>query len=174
MNDIPQPGPPARRYTVIPRTLVFIRSDREILFKKGLPGRSPWPGKYNGVGGHVEQGETVLQAALREVVEETGLDALEQVTLCGVIAIDPERAQQHGIMVFVFTAHTASRAIHTTEEGELRWLDWHTIPSDLLVKDLPDLLSHLETREKGKQASTPLFYAHYTHDAQGRLITEFA
>lgn len=34
--------------------------------------RDPYKGKYNGVGGHVDPGETPLEAAYRELHEETG------------------------------------------------------------------------------------------------------
>ena len=63
------------RYTVIPRTLVFLRNGDDILLLKGAPTKRLWAGRYNGLGGHVEADETIMAGALREVREEAGLDA---------------------------------------------------------------------------------------------------
>ncbi|HNQ32115.1 MAG TPA: NUDIX domain-containing protein, partial [Candidatus Woesebacteria bacterium] len=62
------------RYTVIPRVLIFpFSSDSKVLLLKGSEHKRIWAGLWNGIGGHVEAGESVLQAAKRELQEETGL-----------------------------------------------------------------------------------------------------
>ena len=55
------------RYTLVPRVLCFVTSGDEVLLLKGAPGKKIWPGKYNGLGGHVERGESVHAAARREI-----------------------------------------------------------------------------------------------------------
>ena len=85
------------RYSVIPRTLIFITRDDAVLLLKGSPTKRLWPGLYNGVGGHIEKGEGVLSAARRELKEETGLD-VKQLWLCGTVTVD--LAGNTGILFF--------------------------------------------------------------------------
>jgi len=54
------------RYTVIPRTAIFLRRGDLVLLLKGAPTKRLWANKYNGLGGHLERGEDVLSAAKRE------------------------------------------------------------------------------------------------------------
>ena len=55
------------RYTVIPRVLIFpFASDGKVLLLKGAPHKRIWAGLWNGIGGHVEAGESIIQAAQRE------------------------------------------------------------------------------------------------------------
>ena len=61
------------RYQVIPRTLCFITHGDDVLLLLGGSHKRIWAGRYNGVGGHIEPGEDVYEATLREVAEETGL-----------------------------------------------------------------------------------------------------
>jgi len=70
------------RYTVIPRVLIFpFASDGKVLLLKGAAHKRIWAGLWNGIGGHVETGESILQAAQRELREETGLLA-ERLLFC--------------------------------------------------------------------------------------------
>jgi 8-oxo-dGTP diphosphatase len=55
------------------RVLLLNPAGRILLMKGRLPGRPDGPAFWYSIGGGVEDGETVLQAAAREVVEETGL-----------------------------------------------------------------------------------------------------
>jgi 8-oxo-dGTP diphosphatase len=66
--------------------VVFDRTDRLLLIKRANP---PFKGKFALPGGFVEVGETVEQAALRELHEETGI-AGKIIALIGVYS-DPKR-----------------------------------------------------------------------------------
>ena len=82
-----------QHYLAVPRTLVFLTGANpvtgadELLLLKGAPHKRLWAGKYNGLGGHVEAGEDIRAAAVREVWEEAGI-AVEHLTLRGVVNID--------------------------------------------------------------------------------------
>lgn len=55
----------------IRRTLLFLRRGDELLL--AMKKRGFGKGKWNGVGGKLEAGETLEQALIRETVEETGV-----------------------------------------------------------------------------------------------------
>jgi len=55
------------------RVLLLDPDGRILLMKGRLPGRPDGPAFWYSIGGGVEEGESVPQAAAREIVEETGL-----------------------------------------------------------------------------------------------------
>lgn len=155
-----------QRFTVIPRTLVFIRRDAYVLLLRGSSQKRIWANKYNGIGGHIEHDEDVYSAALREIREETGLD-VENLRLVGLINIDGD--QPTGIMLFVFTAQSRSGDPIPTEEGTLEWIARDQLAQIDLVEDLPTILP----RALDLPPNAPPFFAHYHYDKQERLIIRF-
>lgn len=159
----------SKRYAVIPRTLCFILSPEgdEVLLIKGAPTKRIWPNRYNGIGGHVEPGEDVYHAALREVREETGL-AVQNLRLRGIINI-PVKDRQ-GIVVFVFAAQAENRAVIASEEGAPEWVPRARLLSLDLVEDLPALIPRALDAPPG----APLFYGLYSYDQADRLVMQWA
>src|SRR5260370_42272735 len=104
------------RYSIIPRVLCFVTWMDEVLLLKGAPDKKLWAGKYNGLGGHVERGESAHAAARREIQEESGLSVTD-LCLRGVINIDAEAGP--GIGLYVLTALAASREGTTSAQGDL-------------------------------------------------------
>jgi len=156
------------RYMLVPRTLIFLTRDREILLLKGAPDKRLWAGKYNGVGGHIQPGEDPLTAAQRELAEETGLQA--SLWLCGVVTIDT--GPQAGVVMFVFRGEPVvpDAALQPSAEGQPVWVSqdtWQHLP---LVEDLPILIPRVLQARKDQ----PVFFAQYTYDAEGRLHVAFA
>ncbi len=74
--------------------------DRILLVKRGYP---PSRGYWSIPGGHVELGEGVLEAAARETLEETGVEArpLGVVNVDDLIKVDSRGVRYHYVLVTV-------------------------------------------------------------------------
>ena len=155
------------RYQLIPRVLCFVTYGREVLLLKGAPAKRVWPGKYNGVGGHVERGEDFRSAARREIAEETGL-AVRQLIFRGAVNIDTGGAI--GIGMLVFTAVADGKETIESGEGALEWIAFDKIREVDLVEDLPELLP----RVLAMGDDEPPFFARYWYHAEGKLRMEFS
>lgn len=162
----------AGRWIVIPRTLCFITHGDDILLLKRAAHKRVFPGRYNGVGGHIERDEDPLTGAIREMREETGLDVVN-VRLRGVIHVDAGVADS-GIMVFVVTAEAATRDFTDSDEGTLEWVPRDRVEDLPLVEDLPILIPLLfDHAPEASPDSTP-FSAHASYDANDNLRLIFA
>jgi len=156
------------RYQVIPRVLCFVTHGDEVLLLRGGLHKRLWAGLYNGVGGHVEPCEDIRSAVLREVKEETGLDA-GNVRLRGVIHVDVDDPIR-GVLFFVFTATASDKPVVQTSAGTLEWLNVQALPFAQMVEDLPVILPVV----LAMGPSDPPFFAIYTYDADDRLVISFS
>lgn len=77
-------------------------------------------GKWIGVGGRMEPGESPEDCICREVLEETGLTITEY-RLRGVLTFSSEGWEDE--YIFVFTSDKYTGDLKECDEGELRWID---------------------------------------------------
>ena len=77
-------------------------------------------GKWIGVGGHVENGETPEECLLREVKEETGL-VLTAYRLRGLVTFLSDACEPE--LMCVFTADAFDGEMIECDEGELAWVE---------------------------------------------------
>jgi 8-oxo-dGTP diphosphatase len=154
------------RYTVIPRTAIFLRRGDSYLLLKGAPTKRLWANKYNGLGGHVERGEDVLTSAKRELLEEAGLTA--ELWLCGTMIVDAGDANA-GIALYFFTGECLSGEPQPSKEGLAEWIPFEKISELPVVEDLPVLLAKIHTLPRGD----PPFSARSFYNKQDQLVVKF-
>jgi 8-oxo-dGTP diphosphatase len=100
----------------------IVRAGQVLLVRRA---RAPADGLFSLPGGVVEIGETLMQAIVREVREETSL-AIEPVALAGyreAIARDPDgRIERHFVILPFAARWLAGEPLLNEELSEARWL----------------------------------------------------
>ncbi|MCD6573183.1 MAG: NUDIX hydrolase [Thermoplasmata archaeon] len=102
---------------------VIIKNGKILLVKRK---NEPFKGKWALPGGFVEYGETVEKAVLREVKEETGMDAKIK-KLVGVYS-DPARDPRGHTISIVFLLEGEGDAIAGDDAIEAKFFDLNELP----------------------------------------------
>jgi len=102
--------------------------------------KADWHG-YTLPGGHVEAGESIVDAVVREMQEETGL-TVHAPKLCGIKQFPIEGGRY---LVFLFKASSFSGQLRSSAEGEMRWVTRSELPALPLVNDFAALLKVMES-----------------------------
>ena len=95
-------------------------------------------GKFIGIGGRLEPGETPLECILRELKEETGYTlSSDDLHYRGYIYFDEinrnklkEDLPAFNWLVFLYSAYVDEKKIFNNLEGELQWFSFDEIPYD--------------------------------------------
>ncbi len=156
------------RYSLIPRTLIFLDCGDMVLMLACNPSKNVWASKYNGIGGHVERGEDIFSAAKRELLEESGYQA-DDLWLSAIVTIDIR--EPGGILLFVFRGRIKKDTCKKLEpipsiEGSLEWVRRSAVFELPLVEDLPVLLPKVFSHRKGDQ----VIFINYKYQDDGLEI----
>jgi len=109
-------------------TLVYVRQNGATLMLHRIrKANDMHAGKWNGLGGKLEAGESPEECAIRETLEESGL-TIHAPRLCGVLTF-PGFANDEDWYAFVFVAINFSGELVDSREGVLEW-----IPDDRLLE----------------------------------------
>lgn len=100
----------------------LIRGDEVLLLHRTRKKEDLNQGKWIGIGGHFENGESPEECMLREFQEETGL-TLTEWSYRGIVTFDQENAETEYMHLFTATKYTGTLRIDC-DEGELAWVRW--------------------------------------------------
>jgi 8-oxo-dGTP diphosphatase len=107
-------------------TLCYLRDQgKTLMIHRNKKINDMHAGKWNGLGGKLESGETPEECASREILEESGL-AISDLVLKGVLTF-PAFDQNEDWYAFVFLAYGPTGELVDSPEGELRWIDNHEL-----------------------------------------------
>ena len=118
-------------------TLVMVHDQEKILL--GLKKRGFGMGRWNGFGGKVERGETIAQAAMRELREEAGIEAVN-LRPRGIITFTFEKEESNELEVNIFTVSEFVGELIETEEMKPQWFTHQEIPYQDMWADDPHWL----------------------------------
>jgi len=139
---------PTRPYLAV--SAAIFHAGRVLIVRRGSP---PMQGVYTLPGGGVELGETLEQAIVREVREETGL-AIEPIALAGyrqVIARDAAgRIERHFVILPFAARYLAGEIALNAELAEAAWL-W---PAELSGLSTTEGLADIVTAARAQLAAS--------------------
>ncbi len=102
-------------------TLCYVRqSGRTLMLYRNKKPQDFHEGKWNGLGGKLELGETPEECVQREVQEESGL-TIQSPVLHGILTF-PAFDEVDDWYVFVYTADCFCGELIDSPEGELAWI----------------------------------------------------
>jgi nucleoside triphosphatase len=111
--------------------LIFNNENKIFLLKT-----HKWGHRYAIPGGHIEVGETMVEALIREIKEETNLDIFDIQYKCFFeVIFDPQFMNRKHFIFFDFTCRTNGGEVILNEEAEE--FEWVTL-EEALTMNLED------------------------------------
>ena len=113
--------------------LCLVEKGSKILLQNRI--KEDWQG-YTLPGGHVEKGESFVDAVIREIKEETGLTIFNP----KLVGVKQFPIKEERYIVFLFKTHEFSGNLHSSIEGKMSWVEYDKIDKIKTVDDFFDLL----------------------------------
>jgi 8-oxo-dGTP diphosphatase len=129
-------GKEGRRYPdrpIVGVLAVVMRGDRVLVVRRANP---PMPGRWGFPGGVLELGETVAQGAMRELAEETGVEAEAGGPLTVIDTIDRDeegRVRYHYTLVAMIGHWQSGEGVAGDDADEVAWLT----RAEIIEQNLP-------------------------------------
>lgn len=116
-------------------TLLFLLRDGEVLL--AMKKRGFGAGRWNGVGGKLDLGETIEQALIRESQEEIGVSPIDYQHMADITFHEFHDGESHDMAVSVYTATEWAGEPVESEEMAPQWFKLDNIPYDEMWPDDP-------------------------------------
>lgn len=104
-------------------TLIYLEKDHKYLmmYRNRKPD-DPNAGKWIGIGGKIEEGETPEECAVRETREETGI-ALKSISFRGIVFFLNTEYETEYMYLYTSSDFDDGQLTDNCNEGELSWID---------------------------------------------------
>ena len=116
-------------------TLLFLRKENQVLL--AMKKRGFGEGRWNGVGGKLEEGETLETALIRESQEEIAITPLEYEKVADISFDQFFKGEPAHMHVHVFTATKWSGEPEESEEMMPQWFTLDALPYEHMWADDP-------------------------------------
>ena len=126
--------------TVELTVLCLIEDENKILLQNRV--KKDWQG-YALPGGHVEPGESFVNAVVREMKEETGLTVINP-RLAGVKQFPIENGRY---VVLLFKATRWYGDLISSDEGQMEWVEYDNLTNIKTVDDFDELIRVINSPE---------------------------
>ncbi|HIR88979.1 MAG TPA: 8-oxo-dGTP diphosphatase [Candidatus Fimimorpha faecalis] len=121
-------------------TLCLIYQGNKLLLQDRK--KEDWKG-YTFPGGHVNRNESIVDAVIREIKEETGL-TISHPQLCGIKQFPIENGRY---LVFLFKTSEFEGTLHSSNEGKMEWVDRNQLANYKTAEDFEELLHVIEDNQ---------------------------
>ncbi|MCP1639196.1 8-oxo-dGTP diphosphatase [Streptococcus gallinaceus] len=146
---------PRSQEVILTNMCLIEDADRKIVMQIRDPERYTWSGAAL-PGGHIEVGESLHEAVVREVYEETGL-LIRNPKLVGMKHWYTKEGVRY--LVFLYRTIDFEGQLRSSEEGEVQWVDRADLSEMELAYDLLNLLRVFDEKELSE-----LFYRERLED----------
>ncbi len=96
----------------------LIKDNKYLMLHRNKRENDMHEGKFIGIGGHIEEGETKEEACLREIKEETGL-TINKMEYCGQILFVNDDYEE---IMYIYKSYDFEGEIIECDEGTLHWV----------------------------------------------------